>query len=53
MMLRMQSFCKLIYFEGKENLWIDVQLKYLDVTVQEKLRSEWSGPIVKVEGCCA
>jgi hypothetical protein len=28
-----------------------VQLGYLDVTVQEKLRSGWPGPFVKVEGC--
>jgi hypothetical protein len=31
--------------------WL-LQLEYLDVTVQEKLRSGWSGPFVKVEGCC-
>jgi hypothetical protein len=31
---------------------IYVQLKYLDVTVQEKLRSGWAGPMEKVEGCC-
>jgi hypothetical protein len=24
----------------------------LEVTVQEKLRSGWPGPFVKVEGCC-
>jgi hypothetical protein len=30
----------------------DVQLEYLEVTVQEKLRSSWPGPFVKVEGCC-
>jgi hypothetical protein len=29
-----------------------VQHRYLDVTVQEKLRSGWPGPFVKVEGCC-
>jgi hypothetical protein len=29
-----------------------VQLGYLEVTVQEKLRSGWPGPFVKVEGCC-
>jgi hypothetical protein len=29
-----------------------VQLEYLGVTVQEKLRSGWPGPFVKVEGCC-
>jgi hypothetical protein len=29
-----------------------VQLGYLEVTVQEKLRSGWLGPFVKVEGCC-
>jgi hypothetical protein len=29
-----------------------VQLGYLDVTVQEKVRSGWPGPFVKVEGCC-
>jgi hypothetical protein len=29
-----------------------VQLGYLDVAVQEKLRSAWPGPFVKVEGCC-
>jgi hypothetical protein len=29
-----------------------VQLWYLEVTVQEKLRSGWPGPFVKVEGCC-
>jgi hypothetical protein len=28
------------------------QLGYLDVIVQEKLRSGWPGPLVKVEGCC-
>jgi hypothetical protein len=27
-----------------------IQLEYLDVTVQEKLRSGWPGPFVKVEG---
>jgi hypothetical protein len=30
----------------------ELQLKYLDVTVQEKLCSRWAGPFVKVEGCC-
>jgi hypothetical protein len=25
---------------------------YLEVTVQENLRSGWPGPIVSVEGCC-
>jgi hypothetical protein len=29
---------------------VTVQLGYLDVTVQEKLRSGWPGPFVKVEG---
>jgi hypothetical protein len=29
-----------------------VQLGYLEVTVQEKLRSGWAGPFMKVEGCC-
>jgi hypothetical protein len=29
-----------------------LQLGYLDVTVQEKLRSGWPGPFAKVEGCC-
>jgi hypothetical protein len=29
-----------------------VQLGYLDVTVEEKLRSCWPGPFVKVERCC-
>jgi hypothetical protein len=29
-----------------------VYLGYLGVTVQEKLRSGWPGPFVKVEGCC-
>jgi hypothetical protein len=29
-----------------------LQLGYLEVTVQEKLRSGWPGPFVKVEGCC-
>jgi hypothetical protein len=29
-----------------------LQLEYLDLTVQEKLRSGWPGPFVKVEGCC-
>jgi hypothetical protein len=29
-----------------------VQLGYLEVTVQEKLRSCWPGPFVKFEGCC-
>jgi hypothetical protein len=27
-----------------------LQLGYLEVTVQEKLRSGWPGPFVKVEG---
>jgi hypothetical protein len=30
----------------------DLQLEYLEVTVQEKLRSGWPGTFVKVEGCC-
>jgi hypothetical protein len=30
----------------------NVQLGYLEVTVQENLRSGWPGPFVKVEGCC-
>jgi hypothetical protein len=36
------------------NLWDikNVQLGYLEVTIQEKLRSGWPGPFVKVEGCC-
>jgi hypothetical protein len=29
-----------------------LQLGYLEVTVQERLRSGWSGPFVKIEGCC-
>jgi hypothetical protein len=29
-----------------------IKLGYFDVTVQEKLRSGWAGPFVKVEGCC-
>jgi hypothetical protein len=29
-----------------------VQLMYLEVTVEEKLSSGWPGPFVKVEGCC-
>jgi hypothetical protein len=29
-----------------------MQLGYLQVIVQEKLRSGWPGPFVKVEGCC-
>jgi hypothetical protein len=29
-----------------------VQLGYLEVTVQQNLRSGWPGPFVKVEGCC-
>jgi hypothetical protein len=29
-----------------------LQLWYLEVTVQVKLRSGWPGPFVKVEGCC-
>jgi hypothetical protein len=29
-----------------------VQLGYLEVTVEEKLRSRWPGPFVKVEVCC-
>jgi hypothetical protein len=33
-------------------LMTSVQLGYLEVTVQEKLRSGWPGPFVKVEGCC-
>jgi hypothetical protein len=37
-----------LYFE----LFITfVKLEYLEVTVQEKLRSGWPGPFVKVEGC--
>jgi hypothetical protein len=28
------------------------KLGYLEVTVQEKLRSGWPGSFVKVEGCC-
>jgi hypothetical protein len=28
-----------------------LQLGYLDVTVQEKLRSGWPGPFVKDEAC--
>jgi hypothetical protein len=28
------------------------KLGYLEVTVQEKLRSGWRDPFVKVEGCC-
>jgi hypothetical protein len=27
-----------------------VQLGYLEVTVQEKLRGDWPGPFMKVEG---
>jgi hypothetical protein len=27
-------------------------LGYLDVTVQQKLRSAWPGPFVRLEGCC-
>jgi hypothetical protein len=29
-----------------------LQLGYLEVTVQEKLRSGWPSPFVKDEGCC-
>jgi hypothetical protein len=29
-----------------------VLLGYLEVTVQEKLRSGWPGLFMKVEGCC-
>jgi hypothetical protein len=29
-----------------------VQLKYLDATVQENVRSGWAGPFVKVEEYC-
>jgi hypothetical protein len=29
-----------------------LQLGYLEVTVQEKLRSGWPGPFLKVEECC-
>jgi hypothetical protein len=36
----------------QENLISFVQPGYLEVTVQEKLRSGWAGPFVKVEGCC-
>jgi hypothetical protein len=28
-----------------------LQLGYLQMTAQEKLRSGWPGPLVKVEGC--
>jgi hypothetical protein len=31
---------------------LSVQLGYLQVTVQERLRIGWPGPFVKVEGCC-
>jgi hypothetical protein len=38
--------------EGEHCLKRIVQLGYLEVTVQEKLRSAWPGPFVKVERCC-
>jgi hypothetical protein len=37
---------------GETAFPLPVLLKYLDVTVQEKLRSGWAGPFVKVEECC-
>jgi hypothetical protein len=39
---------------GKEFLYHihSVQLGYLEVKVQEKLRSGWPGPFVKVEEAC-
>jgi hypothetical protein len=40
---------------GEEDLGTSLfllQLGYLEVTVQEKLRSGCPGPVVKVEGCC-
>jgi hypothetical protein len=37
---------------GKVVSWERLQSGYLEVTVQEKLRSGWAGPFVKVEGCC-
>jgi hypothetical protein len=39
---------KITQFMRSRNL----QLGYLEVTVQEKLRSGWPRPFVKVEGCC-
>jgi hypothetical protein len=35
-----------------KNKRLEVQLEYLEVTVQEKLRIGWPGPFVKVEGYC-
>jgi hypothetical protein len=35
-----------------DSLQYSVQLGHLEVTVQEKVRSGWPGPFVKVEGCC-
>jgi hypothetical protein len=32
--------------------FMHLQLGYLEVTVQEKLRSGWPGPFLKVKGCC-
>jgi hypothetical protein len=39
--------CQIVDYLHKEY----VQPRYLKVTVQEKLRSGWAGPFVKVEGC--
>jgi hypothetical protein len=43
------SASRLLKFKYKSSILI--QLGYLDVTVQEKLRSGWPGPFVNVEGC--
>jgi hypothetical protein len=40
-----------VQLNGEKN-YVVLQLGYLDVTVQEKLRSGWPGPFVIVEGCC-
>jgi hypothetical protein len=49
---RSQSLYQLRY---PGSLWftfkMEIQPGYLEVTVQEKMRSGWEGPFMKVEGC--
>jgi hypothetical protein len=47
---RQQLSCGGVVFFGFEEA--QVQLGYLEVTVQEKFRSGWLGPFVEIEGCC-
>jgi hypothetical protein len=39
-------------FSSTDMIERNIQLEYLDVTVREKLHNGWTGPFVKVEGCC-